>query len=423
MQPNGVAHQGQSGTEPHPPADNSSPDVGSSRRTLTDTHTDADRRFAHNLFSGSDDDQALDDKQKQRDGADDGLDEQRRFAAELFAPDDPDASVLAAHRRQDRRTLGSTPSANPKTAGPGTTAGPPPTTDTHPIHRYERFTKGTTRMDYLISARTHAQAVDKAAETLGVQLPAPRTANRSRERKPFPTRPARSPPRPMICTPPCSTRSKPAATIGPTRPCNGWRSTANWRHRTSTSARKRSDRLLAAALADNADDILDGWADALEPHAAALAAAAAAAPTLNLRDGHEAATHGGDVLKHWAAARTALDAFVAAERGFYALAAVAGVSYSGIGAPLALTPACRAELAPALEMAREARVDVDAWVLGRSAGCRSNSPRWASSWPAPPNSSRTAKRKRAWRKSARRRPCKPAGDRPLDPSPPASVLT
>ena len=68
---------------------------------------DAERRFARNLFSGSDDDQGLDDdKQGQRStGADDGLDEQRRFAADLFAPDDPDASILAGLTRQDRRQV------------------------------------------------------------------------------------------------------------------------------------------------------------------------------------------------------------------------------------------------------------------------------------------------------------------------------
>jgi hypothetical protein len=57
---------------------------------------EADRRFARNLFSASDDDdQGLDDEQEQRsDGADDGLDDQRRFAANLFAPDD-DNNLLA----------------------------------------------------------------------------------------------------------------------------------------------------------------------------------------------------------------------------------------------------------------------------------------------------------------------------------------
>lgn len=62
---------------------------------MSDSHSDADRRFAHNLFSGTNDDQAPDYRQKQRDDAGDGLADERRFAAELFAPDDPDANVLA----------------------------------------------------------------------------------------------------------------------------------------------------------------------------------------------------------------------------------------------------------------------------------------------------------------------------------------
>ena len=66
---------------------------------MSDTDNDADRRFAHNLFSGTNDNQAPADKQKQRADTDgkqrDDDAEGRRFAAELFAPDDPDASVLA----------------------------------------------------------------------------------------------------------------------------------------------------------------------------------------------------------------------------------------------------------------------------------------------------------------------------------------
>jgi hypothetical protein len=71
---------------------------------------DADRRFAHNLFTASDDEQALDDKRNPSadaaNGADDGLDEQRRFAADLFACDDPDAPLLAG--LPNGRTVGRT---------------------------------------------------------------------------------------------------------------------------------------------------------------------------------------------------------------------------------------------------------------------------------------------------------------------------
>lgn len=81
---------------------------------------DAERRFARNLFSGSDDDQGLDDDNqgKRTDRTDDGLDEQRRFAADLFAPDDPDASILAG--LTDGRTVGKWqhPEPEPQDRGP-----------------------------------------------------------------------------------------------------------------------------------------------------------------------------------------------------------------------------------------------------------------------------------------------------------------
>lgn len=85
---------------------------------MSDTHSDVDRRFAHNLFGGSDDDNERDDGNWDQhadatDKRNDGLDEQRRFAAELFAPDDPDADVLAGLTAG--RTVGRTtpPQANP----------------------------------------------------------------------------------------------------------------------------------------------------------------------------------------------------------------------------------------------------------------------------------------------------------------------
>lgn len=73
---------------------------------MSNTHSDAaDRRFAHNLFTGSDDDQnqhVVDDDEDQ----DDGLDDQRRYAANLFARDDADAPVLAG--LTNGRTFGRT---------------------------------------------------------------------------------------------------------------------------------------------------------------------------------------------------------------------------------------------------------------------------------------------------------------------------
>lgn len=50
---------------------------------------------------------------------------------------------------------------------------------------------------------------------------------------------------------------------------------------------------------------------------------------------------------------------------FGALAAIAGIRYASQTAPLILTPARKAQLARAVETARNARTDVDAWILTR----------------------------------------------------------
>lgn len=128
------------------------------------------------------------------------------------------------------------------------------------------------------------------------------------------------------------------------------------------AARSRSEQLVLAALRDHADDMLDGWADALDKHSTHLVAAAEA--RLNLKDATGAVARGGAIMTHLHNAQIAVKAWTAAERGFHALAAVAGVSINVTGT-VALTPARLAELAPAYEMAREARTDVDAWVLAR----------------------------------------------------------
>ncbi|ODR06425.1 hypothetical protein BHQ21_11590 [Mycobacterium sherrisii] len=98
---------------------------------MTDTNSDADRRFAHNLFSGTNDDQAPDGKHKQRadtDGKqrdDDGDAEGRRFAADLFAPDDPDASVLAGLTEGKNVGRWTHPERQPEDRGPWFDRHPP----------------------------------------------------------------------------------------------------------------------------------------------------------------------------------------------------------------------------------------------------------------------------------------------------------
>lgn len=129
-------------------------------------------------------------------------------------------------------------------------------------------------------------------------------------------------------------------------------------------ARNREVELLAAALADHADSILESWSTALEPHSAALVAAAE--DGLDLDDDHAAIAKGGDVMHTLHDAQNAAVVWTEALRGFNALAAVSNVRVAGYPVPLALTPARRVGLLPAIEMARGARTEPDAWDLTRA---------------------------------------------------------
>ncbi|BBY91310.1 hypothetical protein MGALJ_09790 [Mycobacterium gallinarum] len=128
------------------------------------------------------------------------------------------------------------------------------------------------------------------------------------------------------------------------------------------AARSRGEELVTAALNDHADDILDGWSDALDEHSAHLVAAAEAG--LNLKDASGAVARGVDTMRQLHAAQIAVKAWAAAEHGFHTLAAVAGVRINATGT-VALTPARLAELAPAYELARDERTEVNAWILSR----------------------------------------------------------
>lgn len=219
-------------------------------------------------------------------------------------------------------------------------------------------------MQHLISARTHAATVAKAADVLGAPLPAA-YAKQVDQAQAFSDAANR------IGVTTGDLHGAVFAAIEAGRDYHDdpavtrllldrVLSTQN----VGESARRRGDELLAAALADHGDEILEGWADALDEHSDALAAAAEAVPGLDLADGRAAGVKGGEVLRHWATARSALEAWQVAERGWFALATVAGVRYSGLGA-LALTPARKADLKPAYELARNERTDVDAWILAR----------------------------------------------------------
>jgi hypothetical protein len=128
------------------------------------------------------------------------------------------------------------------------------------------------------------------------------------------------------------------------------------------AARSRAEHLVLAALKDHADDILDGWSDALDEHSENLVAAAEAG--LKLGDAAGAVARGGAIMHHLHNAQIAIKAWAAAAHGFHTLAAVSGIKNNV--ATVALTPARLAELKPAYEMARDERVrEVDAWILSR----------------------------------------------------------
>ncbi|OCB19272.1 aldehyde dehydrogenase [Mycobacterium malmoense] len=219
-------------------------------------------------------------------------------------------------------------------------------------------------MQHLVSARTHADAVAKAADTLGVDLPAP-------YRQQIAQAQAFNDAANQIGATTGDLHGAVFSVIENGRDYHDDPNVARLlldrvlsTQNVGESARCRGDELLAAALADHGDDILAGWADALDEHSDALAAAAEAVPGLNLADGRAAGVKGGEVLRHWATARSALEAWQAAERGWFALATVASIRYSGHG-PLILTPARKGDLEPAYQLARNERTDVDAWVLAR----------------------------------------------------------
>jgi hypothetical protein len=128
-------------------------------------------------------------------------------------------------------------------------------------------------------------------------------------------------------------------------------------------ARARNEQLMLAALRDHADDILDSWADPLDEHASKLADAAKA--RVNLNDANAALSRGLATMTHLHNAQNAVKAWTTAGYGFHALAAVAGVRISADPVTV-LTPARLADLEPAFEMAREEGArEISAWILSR----------------------------------------------------------
>ena len=100
-------------------------------------------------------------------------------------------------------------------------------------------------------------------------------------------------------------------------------------HSFSKAATERAMDRRRAALAEHADDVLEQWSDAVEPHSAALAAAATELPTQNLADTAAIIAVGLDAVQHWHNAQRAIKVWDAAAAGFFAFAAAARVDTDG----------------------------------------------------------------------------------------------
>lgn len=218
-------------------------------------------------------------------------------------------------------------------------------------------------MDYRISPHTRSQAVTNAAATIGVALPAG-FLEQLAQAQAFPDAANQT-----VCT----TQDLHAAVLAAIQEGRDYHADKTVQRlaldnqltseNILAAARSRGEQLLAAALADWADEIVAGWADALDKHSAHLVAAVEAG--LNLNDAAAVVARGGEGMHHLHKAQIAVKAWAAAGYGFGALAAVAGIAYSGTG-PLALTQARKAELAAAYELALdEGTRDIDAWILAR----------------------------------------------------------
>lgn len=96
-------------------------------------------------------------------------------------------------------------------------------------------------------------------------------------------------------------------------------------HGVNEAAQARAMQRRRDALTEHADDILGAWADAIEGHSAALAAAAAELPTHDLADTATIIAAGLDAVQHWNDAQHAIKVWDAAASGFTAFAAAARV--------------------------------------------------------------------------------------------------
>ncbi|MGQ9407983.1 hypothetical protein [Mycolicibacterium gilvum] len=129
-------------------------------------------------------------------------------------------------------------------------------------------------------------------------------------------------------------------------------------------ADQRRKQVSHAAVVTYADDILAGWADALAPHSAALAAAAKALPSPDLSS-TEVQTLDVEGMKHLSAAQIAVKLWAAAIQGFGVLVQTAGPRFNNHARPLSITPDIGLlEFAEVRDDARE-RGEITPWLLAQ----------------------------------------------------------
>lgn len=128
-------------------------------------------------------------------------------------------------------------------------------------------------------------------------------------------------------------------------------------HGVTEAAHARAMQRRRDALTEHADDILKAWADAVERHSAALAAAAAELPTHDLANTATIIAAGLDAVQHWNDAQHAIKVWDAAASGFAAFAGAARVDTEQ--RYLVFTDSDAATVKPAVATGRH----VDAWTL------------------------------------------------------------
>ncbi|OBK75438.1 hypothetical protein [Mycobacterium sp. 1164985.4] len=131
-------------------------------------------------------------------------------------------------------------------------------------------------------------------------------------------------------------------------------------------ADQRRKEIAHAALLDYADDILASWAEFLKPHAQALADAAEALPSHDLANTEQVTTLTVEGMKHLSNAQIAVKLWAAAIQGFGVLVKTAGPPFHNHTRPLSITPDIGIlEFATIRDEAVRERTEVTPWLLAQ----------------------------------------------------------